>query len=84
MKKIQDSTFKIKDSEEKKVDVLSKLYADVFQANPAGQKVFEDLQARFYGRPSVIAGEPEHMTFVHEGERIVLLYILQRCADAQG
>lgn len=70
-------------AQEKKVDVLSKLYSDLFQTNPAGQKVFEDLHARFYGRPSVIPGEPEHMTFVREGERNVLLYILQRCADAQ-
>lgn len=68
---------------EKDRKVLTKLYLDVFQANPAGQKILADLAMRFYDRPSVLAGEPEHMTFVREGERTVLLYIIQKCAEAQ-
>lgn len=68
---------------EKDQKVLDKLYFEIFQFNPAGQKVLADLSMRFYDRPSVVSGEPEHMTFVRAGERNVLLYIIQKCAEAQ-
>lgn len=68
---------------EKDQGVLTKLYLDVFQANPSGQKVLADLAMRFYDRLGIEAGEQQHLALVRSGERNVLLYILQRCANAQ-
>lgn len=70
-------------AEVKEVDVLSKLYLDTFQANPAGQKILADLAMRFYDRPGIEAGEQEHVALVRAGERNVILYIIQKCANAQ-
>lgn len=63
--------------------VLTKLYLDVFQANPAGQRVLADLALRFYDRPGLEAGEQEHIALVRSGQRDVILHILQKCANAQ-
>lgn len=68
---------------EKDRAVLAKAYLDVFQANPSGQKVLADLAMRFYDRPGIEAGEQQHVALVRAGERNVLLYIIQKCAEAQ-
>ena len=68
---------------EKDRALLARAYMDVFQANPSGQKVLADLAMRFYDRPGLAEGEPEHMSLVHTGERNVVLHIIKQCAAAQ-
>jgi len=62
--------------------VNSKLYSDVFQANPAGQKILEEMSVLFENRISHVPGD-SHETAFREGQRSVMLYIYKKCANAQ-
>jgi len=44
--------------------------------------VLADLSMRFYDRSSLVPGDPG-MTHAREGERSVVLFIIQQCYDAQ-
>jgi len=59
-----------------------KLYSDVFQANPAGQKILEEMSIIFEHRISHVSGDPYETAF-REGQRSVMLFIYKKCAEAQ-
>lgn len=68
--------------EESKNTILRKYYLEIFQGNPAGMKILEDLSIRFENRPSFVAGD-SHATAKNEGQREVILYIYQQIANAK-
>lgn len=57
--------------------LLPDVYKAVFVNNVAGQKVLEDLSARFYDIPSYTPGDSHHTAF-KEGQRFVIRMILQQ------
>lgn len=63
------------------------LYYGVFEGHPDGAKIFADLASKFYDRTSVSQladGSVDiHASMVREGERIVILYIMQRLSRYQ-
>lgn len=70
------------DSITETIGVNPKLYDDVFQANPAGQKILEEMSIIFEHRLSHVPGD-SHETAFREGQRSVMLFIYRKCADAQ-
>lgn len=62
--------------------VTAQDYLDHFQINPLGQKILADLSMRFYDRSSLVPGDAI-MTGAKEGERSVVLFIIQQCLRAQ-
>jgi len=62
--------------------VLPEHYFDVFQRNPSGLLVFEELWLNFADRTSHVPGD-SHSTAFQEGQRAVLLFIAKKCAEAQ-
>lgn len=66
-----------------KATALAKSYYNIFQGNPDGQKILEDLSKKFYDRSSVTNPVDPHATLVLEGQRQVILFILLKCAEAQ-
>lgn len=57
------------------------LYTYLFNTD-AGQKVLEDLTARFYHIQSFVQDNP-HMTSFNEGQRFVLGFIQNRIAQGE-
>lgn len=60
---------------------IKRLMWDVFQNNPAGQKVLEHLSSRFYDSPIYTKGDPYDTTY-KLGQRDVITYIINSCATA--
>lgn len=59
-----------------KVTVDPLVYRRIFQSDPDGQKIMEELLARFYDRSSI--GEDPYQTYRKEGQRDVLFFILEK------
>lgn len=72
-----------KEAPKEMASVNPKLYSDVFQANPAGQKILEEMSVLFEHRSSHVQGD-SHETAFREGQRSVMLFIYHKCAEAQG
>lgn len=63
-----------------KSDALPDLvYHRLFQQDADGVAVLEELAARYYDRPSYVAGDP-HATSFNEGQRSVIMWLLGRAA----
>lgn len=60
---------------------IKRLMWEVFQNNPAGQKVLEHLSSRFYDSPLYSKGDPYDTTF-KIGQREVIAYIINSIAYA--
>lgn len=61
---------------------IKKLMWEVFQNNPAGQKVLEHLSSRFYDSPIYTRGDAYDTTY-KIGQRDVIAYIINSLATAQ-
>lgn len=59
------------------------MYYNVFQGTPDGQKILDELSARFYDRTSVTNPVDPNATLVLEGQRQVVLFIIEQCAKGQ-
>jgi hypothetical protein len=63
------------------------IYYSVFEGHPDGQRILLDLQSKFYDRTSIVqrtdGSVDEHATLVREGERNVMIYIMQRLSRFQ-
>jgi len=55
------------------------VYNRLFQQDADGAAVLEELAARYYDRQSYVPGDP-HATSYQEGQRSVVMYLLQRAA----
>lgn len=60
--------------------VMPEVYRQLFRSTPAGQAVLSELAILFYDRSSVVAGDP-FATHEREGERNVIRFIIQKCAE---
>lgn len=58
-----------------------RVYNSVFQENPAGHAVFEELCRVFYDLQSYSRGDPHETTF-NEGKRAVLAFIINKISKA--
>ncbi len=81
-KKIQDSRFKIQDKNKNSITVNPKIYLSLFQVNPDGRKILTEMAFKFYDRLSYTEKD-SHATAFREGQRSVIQFIIQKCADAQ-
>ena len=54
-------------------------YQALFDKNPLGTKVLEDLSTLFYDIDGYVKGDPNHAIYV-EGQRSVIRFILRRIA----
>lgn len=65
----------------------ARVYFDIFQMNPAGMSILEELSMLFNDRPSVVKRNDGSVdangTLVKEGERNPIIYIINKCAEAQ-
>lgn len=61
-------------------EVDSKKYHQFFQRNPDGAAILTELSMLFYDRTSVVSGDP-YGTHVKEGERNVVKFIIDKCAQ---
>jgi hypothetical protein len=59
------------------------IYYNVFQGHPDGQKILDELAAKFYDRTSVSNPVDPNATLVLEGQRQVILFILAKCSEGQ-
>ena len=62
---------------------MARDYFEVFQGNPAGQRILVDLQSRFEHRESHVPGDP-FSTAHNEGKRSVMLFVYKQIAAGQG
>jgi len=58
------------------------IYGALFDANPDGRKVFEELCTQFYDRQSYVRGDT-HETAFNEGAKSVIQYIMRKVAQAK-
>lgn len=58
------------------------VYHRLFQQDADGMAVIDELAARYYDRPSYVPGDPCATSF-HEGQRSVILWILQRAGQIE-
>ena len=63
-------------------DLDPRIYLRIFQQNGDGLNILGDLSMKFYDRPSYAPGDP-HATAFNEGQRSVIAFIIQKCAEAQ-
>lgn len=62
-----------------------KVYSDIFENNPFGAQILEELVARFGGNPYVPGGhEADRATAFNAGKQEVLNFILRRIDQANG
>ena len=73
-------------SENKKragADIPAELYYNIFQGHPDGMQILEELSRKFYDRTSISNPVDPHATLVMEGQRQVVLFIIQKCVEGQ-
>jgi hypothetical protein len=58
-------------------------YYNIFQSNPDGQKILDELSRLYYDRSSITNPVDANATLVLEGQRQVVLWIIQKCAEGQ-
>jgi len=63
--------------------VPAELYTSLFQNHPDGQRILDELAAKFYDRTSVGNPVDPNATLVMEGQRQVILFIIAKCAEGQ-
>jgi len=61
----------------------AKIYFNIFQGHQDGQDILQELSMRFYDRTSISSPVDPNATLVLEGQRQVLLFIMQKCAEGQ-
>ena len=57
--------------------VPGEIFYSLFQKNPDGVKVFEELCARFYDKQSYTKGDSYHTAYL-EGQRSVVLWLINK------
>ncbi len=62
---------------------LARTYHNLFEGHADGQAILTDLSQKFYDRSSVTSPVDPNATLVMEGQRQVVLYIIQQCAEGQ-
>ena len=62
--------------------VPEQIYASLFELNPDGVKVLEELCNIYYDRPSYARGDTVHTAF-NEGAKSVLHFILNKIAKSK-
>ena len=64
-------------------DIPAVIYYNIFQGHKDGQKILDELSKKFYDRTSVSNPVDPNATLVLEGQRQVVLFIIQKCLEGQ-